>query len=203
MNKMIATLAFLLTASPAFAGTPEPSVELEVRQEVGLNVKAEAHAIREIARVLRTEVDAGRLTLTPEAQGRWTEGEALWASIRAKAANDNYMAAYTEVREVRRLMADTVRVAFEGEETSAMRKALDGYFDAVSDRVTHTRRFMTNNELDEAARQSFAKGDAAWEEARALSASGRYAQAYARTLDGMDALDQILRHTYEGKKHRR
>lgn len=203
MNTMIATLAFLLTASPAMAASPEPTVELEVRQEVGFNVKAEAQAIREIARVLRAEVDAGRLTLTPEAEGRWTEGEALWASIRSKARNDDYMAAYTQVREVRRLMADTVRVAFQGEETPALRKALDGYFHAVSDRVTNARTYMQNHTLDADARSAFATGDAAWNEARAMSADGRYAQAYARTLDGMDALDQILRHTYEGKKHRR
>lgn len=206
MTKFVTAFAFLLLATdvtmvPTAHAQEAAESDATVAQKVGANIKDEAIAIRKLAKAIKDQVEAGNITLTDEAKGKWKQGTELWEQITDLAKKEDYKAAYTKVREARRLMAEAFRTAFEGKPSGEIRTALKGYFDAVTPRVEGMKGYVSNHpELPADAKAAFEKGKVAWTEAKDFAKGKEYGKAFARMLDGMDELDQVIRYVYESKK---
>lgn len=202
----ITALSLLLSfgsvaALPAMAQETEASSELSVRQKVGLNLKAEALALRDLARAIRADVDAGTLSLTPEAKGMWKEGEALWDQLLDEVESEKYKAAYTTVREARRLMGTAMKTAFDsGTPSAKVRKALKAYVGSVEPRIDAVKAYREANGLEGDAAASWDKARSVWKKAKASLREDKHGMAMGQALDALSHLDQVIRHVYEAKQ---
>ncbi len=224
MNRITALLSLLLVASaPTFASPAhaqdDASAETKGKgkgkakrddedkdgpaYKIAHNLKDEAVAIKALAKAVKAEVDAGRLVLTDEAQGRWDRGSEMWKAVLAKVEEKDPKGAYQEVTEARDLMRDTILLAFDKGDTapaSALKDTVKGYFDAVEPRIDAVKRYKDKHELPADAQASYDSGAEKWSEAKAFAKDKKYGKALASVMAGMNELDKVVAWIFHNRK---
>lgn len=172
----------------------------EATDHLGENIRAEAEAIKNLAAVLKREVDAGTLTLTEDAKGKWSKGSTLWEEIRELGKAGEYGPAYKKAQEARRLMRDALREAFTGKPSKAVGDALRVYVEAVGPRVAAVKNQMKNYKTTSEAKESFVVAEALWEDAKKAAKKKRWDEAFRVLVDCLGELDKVMYEVYPSSR---
>ncbi len=191
-------LVLLLTLSlPAIVPSSASAQEVaEGVDRVGMNIRAEAEAIRHLAATIRREVEAGRVQLTEEAEDNWKRGKLIWDDIGALAKEDKYGAAYKRARDARSLMRKSFREAFTGKPSSAVTDALRAYVDAIKPRVSAVENQLENYEVTLEGRESFLVSKALWADAAKSAKKKKWDTAFRQLVDTLIELDKVIYEVY-------